>query len=62
MMYIIGLFVPALKEFPEMMYQNEMDYIFDSSKFEKRFGLMATPPKEGVKMMMDYLKAVNVDR
>jgi hypothetical protein len=46
-----------LKEFPEMMYQNEIDYVFDSSKFEKRFGIMATAPKDGVKIMMDYLKA-----
>jgi hypothetical protein len=36
MLYIIGLFIPELKEFPEMMYQNEMDYIFDSTKFEKK--------------------------
>jgi len=59
MLYIIGLFVPELKEFPEMMYQNEMDYIFDSTKFEKRFGLAATAPKDGVKMMVDYLKTLN---
>jgi hypothetical protein len=40
-----------------MMYQNEIDYVFDSSKFEKRFGITATAPKDGVKIMMDYLKA-----
>jgi nucleoside-diphosphate-sugar epimerase len=59
MLYIVGLFVPELKEFPEMMYQNEMDYIFDSTKFENRFGLAATAPKDGVKMMVDYLKTLN---
>lgn len=53
---ILGLFTRALKEFPEMTYQNEMDYVFDSSKFEKRFGITATAPKDGVKIMMDYLK------
>lgn len=59
MMYPMGLFLPALREFPEMMYQNEMDYVFDSSKFERRFGVKATAPGEGVKVMMDYLKSVN---
>lgn len=53
---VMGLFNPVIKEFPEMLYQNEMDYVFDSSKFEKAFGLVATTPKEGVKIMMDYLK------
>ena len=59
MMYVLGLFIPELKEFPEMMYQYESDYIFDSSKFENRFGISATPPREGVRIMIDYLKAQN---
>jgi hypothetical protein len=57
---VLGLFIPELKEFPEMMYQYESDYIFDSSKFESRFGISATPPREGVKIMIDYLKAQNL--
>lgn len=56
MLYILGLFMPELKEFPEMMYQNEMDYIFDSSKFEKRFGISATKPEEGLKIMIESFK------
>lgn len=56
MLRLLGLFNPTIKEFPEMLYQNEMDYVFDSSKFEKRFGVEATPPKEGIKLMMNYLK------
>lgn len=56
MLRVIGLFNPLIKEFPEMLYQNEMDYVFDSSKFEKRFDIKATPPKEGVKIMVDYLQ------
>jgi len=62
MLYIIGLFIPELKEFPEMMYQHEIDYIFDSTKFEKKFGLVATQPKDGVKIMMNYLKGLNPTR
>jgi nucleoside-diphosphate-sugar epimerase len=60
MLPIIGLFIPELKEFPEMMYQHETDYIFDSTKFEKRFGFGATEPREGVKIMMNYLRGLNV--
>jgi nucleoside-diphosphate-sugar epimerase len=56
MLRIIGLFNPTIREFPEMLYQNEMDYVFDSSKFEKRFGIQSTNPRDGVKSMMDYLK------
>jgi nucleoside-diphosphate-sugar epimerase len=52
---LIGLFVPIMREFPEMIYQYESDYIFDSSKFEKRFNVFATPPKEGVRQMMEVV-------
>jgi nucleoside-diphosphate-sugar epimerase len=58
MIHLLGLFVPVMREFPEMMYQYEMDYIFDSSKFEKQFGWSATPPKEGVRTMIEYMKSV----
>ena len=53
---ILGLFIPIMKEFPEMIYQYEQDYIFDSSKFEKRFGITATDPKDGIKMLIESLK------
>lgn len=46
---IIGLFVPVLKEMPEMMYQYDRDYFFDSSKFEKRFKFIPTTYAEGVR-------------
>lgn len=56
MLHILGIFIPIMKEFPEMLYQNEEDYIFDSSKFEKRFGVTATPPEEGIKSFIRSLK------
>jgi nucleoside-diphosphate-sugar epimerase len=56
MVQLIGLFVPIMREFPEMLYQYEQDYIFDSSKFEKRFGIFATPPEEGIKKLVESLK------
>jgi nucleoside-diphosphate-sugar epimerase len=49
MIKVVGLFVPVLKEMPEMMYQYERDYYFDSSKFEKRFNFKITTYQEGVR-------------
>jgi len=45
---ILGLFVPVLGEFVEMMYQFENDFIFDSSKAEAALGINATGYKEGI--------------
>lgn len=53
MLKLLGVFIPIMKEFPEMMYQYEQDYIFDSSKFEKRFGIQATTPIKGIKGMLN---------
>ncbi len=58
-LYALGIFNPMMKEFPEMMYQNELDYIFDSSKFENRFGIYATTPKDGIRSTIDYFKRLN---
>ncbi len=52
LVHLLGLFIPIMKEFPEMMYQYNQDYIFDSTKFERRFGIMATSPEEGVRSML----------
>ena len=46
---IIGLFVPLMKEMYEMTYQFDRDYIFESSKFEKRFNFKPTPYLEGIR-------------
>jgi nucleoside-diphosphate-sugar epimerase len=59
LIHMLGIFIPVMKEFPEMVYQNEMDYIFDSSKFEKRFDIIPTAPKEGVKEMINYFRRLN---
>lgn len=37
MMSVLGLFIPIMKEFKEMAYQYDRDYVFDSHKFERRF-------------------------
>jgi nucleoside-diphosphate-sugar epimerase len=62
MLYILGVFIPIMKEFPEMLYQYEQDYIFDSSKFENRFGVKATPPEDGVRILIKSLKSSPASR
>ena len=49
MLKILGIFIPVMREMPEMMYQYDRDYIFDSSKFENRFHIKPTTYNEGVK-------------
>lgn len=47
---VLGIFIPIMKEMPEMMYQYDRDYFFDSSKFDKRFDFKTTSYHDGVKM------------
>lgn len=49
MVQLAGVFIPVMREMPEMMYQYDRDYVFNSSKFESRFGLHATPYAEGIR-------------
>jgi nucleoside-diphosphate-sugar epimerase len=50
-----GIFVPVLKEMREMMYQYDRDYMFDSTKFEKRFNFKTTTYQEGVREIVQPL-------
>ena len=49
MLFPLGLFIPIMREMPEMMYQYDRTYFFDSLKFTNRFGIPATPYEEGLK-------------
>lgn len=57
MMWIGGLFIPAAKEMVEMMYEFEKPFVVDSSKFEKAFGMKATPIKEAIKETVVWYKS-----
>jgi nucleoside-diphosphate-sugar epimerase len=48
-MKTLGLVVPMMRELAEMLYQNDSDYLFDSSKFERRFAFTPTPYADGVR-------------
>jgi len=49
MMAIGGLFIPEAKETVEMMYEFDKPFIVDSSKFEKTFGMKATPMRQAIR-------------
>ena len=51
MLKLLGLFIPMMREMPEMMYQYDRTYFFDSSKFHKRFDFTPTSYAAGVKMI-----------
>lgn len=56
MVAFTGLFVPLFRELSEMIYQYEQDYIFSSSKFEKRFGYVPVKPEEGIARLISLLR------
>lgn len=61
MVRIAGLFMPVMRETVEMMYQYDRDYVFDSSKFEKRFSFTPCPYREGIRKIVetDYRQILN---
>ena len=57
MIQMVGFFVPAVKESIEMLYQNEYDYLFDSTKFEKKFNFTPTSYKDGIAETVKSMKS-----
>lgn len=57
MMSIGGLFIPEAKETVEMMYEFEKPFVIDSSKFEKTFGMKATPIREAIRETVAWYKS-----
>jgi nucleoside-diphosphate-sugar epimerase len=55
MVRILGFFDRTVREMHEMLYQNETDYVFDSSKIEVAFGLAATTLRDGVQQTVNAL-------
>jgi nucleoside-diphosphate-sugar epimerase len=53
---ILGLFIPVLKEFQEMLYQYDAPYYFDSTKFENHFQIHPMGYEEGLKATAAYYK------
>ncbi len=53
---VMGFFMPLMRESVEMLYQYDRDYVFDSTKFEKRFKVIPTSYAEGVKEVVSGLR------
>lgn len=55
---LLGLFIPLMREMPEMMYQYDRNYVFNSDKFEQQFNFKTTPYPDGIKEIVksDYSK------
>ncbi len=51
----LGLFIPVMREIPEMNYQFTGDYFFDSSKFCKHFGYTPMQNKDAVTRTIERL-------
>jgi nucleoside-diphosphate-sugar epimerase len=51
MLVMAGWFTPDIKGVIEMLYQQRIDYLFDSSDFEKAFGFTPTTYDEGIKQV-----------
>jgi len=45
---VAGWFNPLVAESYEMLYQSDLPYLFDSSKFAREFGLAGTPYADGI--------------
>ena len=54
---VMGIFKPLMRELQEMSYQYDRDYLFDSSKFENKFGIKPTPAEEAVKQTILLLES-----
>jgi nucleoside-diphosphate-sugar epimerase len=48
MLSMLGLFNKVIKENNEMLYQNNSDYLFDSTKFERAFNFKPINYEEGI--------------
>lgn len=57
MMWIGGLFIPEAKESVEMMYEFDQPFVVDSSKFEKTFGMKATPMREAIRETVAWYRS-----
>jgi len=56
MMAIGGVFLPEARETLEMMYEFDKPFIVDSSKFEKMFGMRATPIRAAIRETVNWYK------
>jgi len=54
---LAGLFDANARELKEMLYQFERDFVMDSNRFEKTFGMSPTPPDEAIRQTLEWYRA-----
>jgi len=57
MMRLGGIFIVGARETVEMMYEFEKPFVVNSSKFERAFGIHATPLREAIRQTVAWYKA-----
>ena len=57
MLKLVGLFDSTVRGSYEMLYQNEFDYLFDSTKFTGAFGWEWTPYRDGVRLTAEAYRS-----
>jgi nucleoside-diphosphate-sugar epimerase len=56
MIRAIGVVNPMMRELAEMLYEFDEPFIVDSSKFERAFGISATPVSESIAQTLDWYR------
>ncbi len=56
MLRLAGLFMPILREVPEMWYEFAEPFVLDSSKIQRAFGLRPTPLEESVPVTVEWYR------
>lgn len=51
---MMGLFNKTVREVYEMVYEFEHDFVMDTSKFERKFGDIATPLEDAIRETVDW--------
>jgi hypothetical protein len=58
----MGLFNPTLRELVEMAYEFEGPFIVDSTKFETKLGMSATPIQHAIDQTVEWYQRRAADR
>jgi len=57
MVSLLALMDPTLREVKEMLYQLEEDFVLDSSRFTRTFGLAPTPLDDAIRSTVSWYRA-----
>jgi nucleoside-diphosphate-sugar epimerase len=57
MVRLLGLFMPDMREFPEMMYEFTQPFIVDDTPFKQKYGDLATPLPQAIAETVAWFKS-----